>query len=204
MKAALERLRRAEVAAELIAQHGIKSKLPLFEKLFLDASPATIPLKRLCIQPILALGGKKAERTYGERMQWVSVGMGLALNQDVGRRAEILGLKKSEVSKDHASYAHLGLEGLKSLIEEGFIDPGATQNDAPSTAEFLGFLEAWPQATAIGPKRADYRAMVDGIDCDIGSIPADKRDELRQVLAAFGDNANELETDGDHVTAWWT
>ena len=208
MKAAIERLRRAEVAAELIAQHGVKSKLPLFEKLFLDTSPATIPLKRLCIQPILALGGKKAEKTYGERMQWVSVGMGLALNQDVARRGEILGLKKSEWNKDHASYFDLGIEGLKSLIDEGFIDPAATQNDAPATSEFLEFMEAWPQATvrgyAIGPKRADYRAMVDGIDCDISAIPADRRDQFRQDLATFGGNANELETDGDQVNAWWT
>jgi hypothetical protein len=141
-------------------------------------------------------------------MQWVDLGMGLALNQDVARRAEILGLEKSEASKDHASYSDLDLEGLKTLIDEGFIDPGSRQNDAPTTEEFLGFLEAWPQATvrgyAIGPKRADYRTMVDGLDCDIGSISADKRDEFREVLANFGDDANELETDGDHLTAWWT
>ncbi len=200
--------RRAEIVAELVADRELKEALPMFERLLTDTDPLSIPLKRLSIRPVLVLGGKKAEKKYAERIQWLSMNMGLALNQNVARRAEILRLDAKTSAKDYAKFDELDLDRLRQLLGEGFIGLDAAQNDAPATADFLAFMEAWPEVTAhgyaIGIGRGDYRTMIEGVACDLTEVAAERREPLRAAFEELCASATQLEAEGDALSAWWT
>lgn len=86
-------------------------------------------------------------------------------------------------------FSNLFAYQLRGLLEEGFIDPLETQNGSPTVAEFLAFMERWPQVTchgyAVGTERSDYRVTIEGLDC-----MHDITDDLFEAFKGFLDGAS--------------
>ena len=125
------------------------------------------------------------------------------LNADVQRRDHIIfgdadvkqvgGIKDFEIS----------LHQLENLIDENFIVLEETQNDRPSTEEFLNFIKRFPIVKAIGfavdLERADYRVSLDGLKY-IGNID----DGFAYVIKnEWEETADEFELTEIYFRAWW-
>lgn len=64
-------------------------------------------------------------------------------------------------------FESLTVDTLKRLLEKNFIDPDEHQNNAPTTAQILNFMERYPAYTAHGYavsiNRKDYRMTLEGV-----------------------------------------
>ncbi len=92
---------------------------------------------------------------------------GFAYNGDAKRRLEIMQpYITSEELGGTVHYDNLPLQVLQQLFDEGFIDRKEKQNDAPTTEEFLMFLQRWPVLRVHGyfvvGDRSDYRISIEG------------------------------------------
>ncbi len=96
------------------------------------------------------------------------------LNDNVERRDEILfGTAYSADRYRLGGACHfnrLGIDRLRTLVDEEFIDLDECQNYSPSTGDFLEFMTIHPEFTAhgyaISPDRDDYRVTIEGIESD--------------------------------------
>jgi hypothetical protein len=134
--------------------------------------------------------------------------MGRALNQDVARRASLLGIEGEEDSGGIIRYDDLSLATLTTLLDEGFIHPESRQNEAPSTAEIHRLMSEWPELRAggyaVSPARPDYRVMVDGVSADLRGVDADRVAGLRAALEQIAESASQVELETELVNVWWT
>jgi hypothetical protein len=129
------------------------------------------------------------------------------LNHDVNRRAEILNLPDTNLDEDLTRFHGLDLERLNQLLDEHFISREGRQNCSPSTVEFRDFLEQWPEVEAHGyavcARREDYRATIEGLECDLTTVVSERRSALRSAFHAFCRHADELEMEDDLLWSWW-
>ena len=99
-------------------------------------------------------------------------------------------------------FTDLTLEQLKRLIEGHFIWLNETQNDSPSTMEFLEFMERYPMVTchgyAVSPDRDDYRVTIEGLSYK-GLVNRELSDAFLG-LCKHADNLSTLQTD---LYSWW-
>ena len=132
------------------------------------------------------------------------------MNKDFKRRDEILfgGYDPEKYKWGGCARCDMPYEKFKLLYDEGFIDPDETQNESPSTNEFIeatsGF-EDWVEfeAYAISPERGDYRITIEGINV---WIPEGKDEELCYFVEQFryADEFSICPCDnGFHLRAWW-
>lgn len=181
------------------------SLVPLLLRLFDD--PACRFLVPSLAQGLAQLGGPEVE-ARAEEVQHAMFGMGRALNQDVARRAELLGIQGEKDLGGIIRFDDLDLPRFTALLEEEHIHPNARQNDAPSTIEFYDLMTRYPelraQGYAVSPKRPDYRVHIDGVGADLSEMDEERAAELRSELEALADTASQAELDGDHVSLWWT
>lgn len=65
------------------------------------------------------------------------------------------------------SFSFLTLDKLEQLVNEGFVDLGDRQNNAPSIDKILQFMRSNPDFTAHGyaidKSRPDYRISIEGV-----------------------------------------
>ena len=85
-------------------------------------------------------------------------------NKDEKTRNALLGIHKGS----YVQFSNLDAETLEKLIDSNFADPEEAQNDAPTIAEFLEFMQDYPEYKAhgytIGLDRSDYRVSIEGLE----------------------------------------
>lgn len=93
-------------------------------------------------------------------------------------------------------------EQLDELVRLKHADPETRQNNSPSIASFLEFLQENPKFRATGyivsPDREDYRVSIEGITYD-----GDASKEEIITFVHFCNGADELELDSESLRAWW-
>ncbi|HTM20305.1 MAG TPA: HEAT repeat domain-containing protein [Kofleriaceae bacterium] len=207
--ARIRELQRAHEQAmyilQVVARRADRALVPRLWALFRD--PPGEGLRPGLGQVLLAIGGPEVEGREQD-IQFAIHGMGLALNQDHARRAQLLRLDPDDDSGGIVKFDDVDLATMRTLIEERFTTLEMRQNEAPSTGELLQFMELWPEVTAHGyavvPGRPDYRVTFEGLRCELDRVAADRREPLREAFAALCESANEVDTDGDVLSAWWT
>jgi len=100
------------------------------------------------------------------------------LNQGHVRRAEFLGIEPQEGRK--IQYFTAGVNQIKALLEEKFLDPEESQNSAPFAKEFYAFLQDHPVFLAHGyvvnHPRKDYQVAIEGLEGE--SFSSEDADEF--------------------------
>ena len=128
------------------------------------------------------------------------------MNRDVARRDALLGITGQRASGGIIRYEDLDGSRLGTLIDERFADPDCAQNESPTIAEFLSFLQEYPEARvygyAVSPERSDYRVSVEGATVDLGEVAPSRREAVRAAFARLSETADEAETDGDALHCW--
>lgn len=124
------------------------------------------------------------------------------LNPDYKRRDKILGISVDWGQQKGGIYEFddLSRKELSLLIEENFIDLNEKQNEAPSTKDFLKFIEDFPQFTiggyAVSPSRKDYRVTLNAlISPDTNLTP-----ELVDSFLEFCIGADDINR---YLVCWW-
>lgn len=130
------------------------------------------------------------------------------LNGDTARRDDLLASTEASCDEYGGIRPFIGMEAgtLAALIAEGFLEADSRQNDSPTAAEFLAYMEANEGVTAIGyavsPERSDYRVTIEGI-----VLAKPYTAEQEASFRSFCERADELfETDspyGRGLRAWW-
>lgn len=131
------------------------------------------------------------------------------MNKDYNRREEIM-LGAPYNRDDYFAGCKrfvCGLDKMKQLLEEGFIDPNESQNDSPTTKEFIEYAEDFDnvmfECYAISPDRDDYRITIEGINL---IIPDADYDKIATAIALFR-YADEFSFDHNYneymLHAWW-
>jgi hypothetical protein len=190
---------------QIIARRPNQALVPRLWDLF--RNPPWDGLRAGLGEVLLVTGGPQVE-PHAQQIQFAMHGMGLALNQDFARRAQLLGLDPADDSGGIVKFDPIDLPTMRTLVEERFTTMDMRQNDAPCTADFLQFMEQWPEVKAHGyavvPSRADYRVTFEGLHCELDTVDDERREPLREAFAALCESANDLETDGDVLSSWWT
>lgn len=164
---------------------------------------------RVAAANVLAqLGGPlvEAETTA---LQMALMGMGLALNQDDARRAELLGVDTTDESLGIARFGGLDGARLRALVEEGFANPQTNQNASPSIGEFLAMLTEHPELRVGGysvpQSRPDYRVSIDSVWLDdLDAVPAARRDAVVALFEQLEGTATNVDPEGAAHRCWWT
>ena len=200
------RVTGAQRVLEAVVSRADRAFVPRLFELFDDPKMRWL-VPYLC-NVLARIGGPEVE-ARGQEIQAAMLGMGRALNQDVARRAELLGIAvDARSSGGIQKYRDLDVARFERLLEEGFIHPQAAQNAAPSPAELFALMREHPEILAQGyavlPSRADYRAMVDGISCELRGLPGERAEAIRQVFTSLSERASNAELDGDSIALWWT
>jgi len=123
------------------------------------------------------------------------------MNREQQKRDDYLDVLSCEYYGGIASYSDLSLEGLKWLIENDFVDLEEQQNDSPSIAEFLSFMEEYPIFFAHGyvvdGSRPDYRVSIEGL--------SGHTNNMNEMLAfsKFNKKATEFDCDLGYQRSWW-
>src|SRR5690606_22680549 len=187
---------------------GYMPALERLEAVFRDPDPATLPMKAPLIRPIAALYGEHLSEELGTLLQATSMGMGMALNHDSARRTELLGLES--VSDDGATdftRFDVDFDTLEQALMEGFLPPHGSQNDSPTSMEFVRFMQEFPECRAhgyaIGPERPDYRVAVEGLRCDFDDVDEDRRAEIAEAFEMLCRDPDLLEMDESGLYSWW-
>ena len=89
-------------------------------------------------------------------------------NTDFSRRDEIIFGRPAKYKVGGIErFEAMGVDTLRTLFEEKFIDPETQWNGSPKEGEFLEFLEKHPSFTVHGyvvsPDRSDCRVTVEGV-----------------------------------------
>jgi hypothetical protein len=196
---------RAMHAIALVAQRPGANPVPKLFALF-DSHPA----EEIHVAAAQALAELRTAdvQVRAEAINLALMGMGRALNQDDARRFELLGLKKKDDDGGIIKFQDLGVKTLETLLDEHFIHPNARQNEAPSTIEFLQMMRMHPEIQAggyaVSQKRADYRVHIEAIDCDLSTVPAERKEAVRELFEQLAETANQADIDDDGLHIWWT
>jgi len=125
----------------------------------------------------------------------------MELNRNDKRRQEILGIKLLSDEYD-VHRTEFTFEELKQLKEENFLDLESRQNYAPSTGDFMEWLENNPKFMAHGyivtPDRDDYRVSIEGVE----SSEELTKSEARRFVD-FCRMADEFDFEDFNYRAWW-
>jgi hypothetical protein len=192
-------------AIALVAQRPGANPVPKLFALF-DSHPA----EEIHVAAAQALAELRTAdvQVRAEAINLALMGMGRALNQDDARRFELLGLKKKDDDGGIIKFQDLGVKTLETLLDEHFIHPNARQNEAPSTIEFLQMMRMHPEIQAggyaVSQKRADYRVHIEAIDCDLSTVPAERKEAVRELFEQLAETANQADIDDDGLHIWWT
>ena len=104
---------------------------------------------------------------------------------------------------DHIRFEELPVDVLKELVKLKLADPEETQNESPTIAEFIEYMEKYSSAKAHGYiisfARDDYRVSVEGITqqatrCDL---------ETRKEFFKFFRYADELDPFSEIMRCWY-
>jgi hypothetical protein len=91
---------------------------------------------------------------------------------------------------------------LHLLKDEGFLDLDQTQNDSPTVAEFIEFLEKHPGAFAhgytIGSDRDDARVSLEGLACHANKVTP----TMLKDFITLCRHADEFSIE-DGLRSWW-
>jgi hypothetical protein len=189
----------------LLARRPDPARVPRLWELF--CTPPAGQLQPVLGEVLGVIGGPFVEE-HAQHIQFAMIGMGLALNQDHARRAQLLGLDPDDDSGGIVKFEPIDLDTVRTLVAERFTTVEMAQNDAPNTAQLMAFMEQWPEVKAHGyavvPSRPDYRVTLEGLHCDLDEVAADRREPLREAFAEMCAEANEVETEGDVLSSWWT
>lgn len=125
-------------------------------------------------------------------------------NLDQDTRNSMLTLRYPEFYKKTDPYfpfGDLNVKTLEKLIELGFVDLKERQNDSPTIASFLKFMQEHLEYRAIGyainKPREDYRITIEGLE----GCPADEFS--RMDFAKRFRNADEFTNTEKYVRAWY-
>jgi hypothetical protein len=129
------------------------------------------------------------------------------LNRNHARRDEILGTAHTRYAGGIKPFVGLDAPRLQQLLDERFLEPQARQNLSPTVVEFLRFLERWPWATAHGyavsRRREDYRVSLEGLSCELSTVPPEKQAQLREEFHQFCRGADECIDEEGLLWSWW-
>jgi len=127
----------------------------------------------------------------------------IKFNEDVERRAEILGIDTIFYVGGIQRFSGVTTEQLKALMDENFLDPKDAQNSSYTAKEFYDFMLEHPGVTAHGyavsEARQDYRVTIEGME---GSFKT--KDDLIDFIY-FCRDADSLDIDKVELYAysWW-
>ena len=107
---------------------------------------------------------------------------------------------------DIKPFYQLSLAQLQQLIEQGFANPAAQQNNSPTIQAFLEFAQAQAskgfqfafEGYAISPFRDDYRVSVEGIIYR-GNYPYQMLVEFYEFVG----EPDEIDVQSHYLRAWW-
>ena len=129
----------------------------------------------------------------------------LTREQEV-RRDELVFGEAQDWSKSMGGikrYRDLTVDCLEKLVKEGFADPEETQNDSPTTQEFLEFMQQYPKARAHGyvvsNDREDVGVTVEGLEVDRADVTTKLFRDFVQ-LCRYADEFNDEE---NGLYSWW-
>ncbi len=128
----------------------------------------------------------------------------MSKNQVMVRDAIIFadGYVKREYKGGVRRFSGLSAKKLQELIDLHLADPGEAQNNSPSIAEFLNFMDSHDGYTAHGYTvdytRDDCRVSIEGIESP-GYCEAQ---ELEDFVAAFRD-ADDFEASTKRMYCWY-
>ena len=203
----LDQLEQARIVVNALTARRVQRALETFERLFLDRSPGSLVLRPLAVEALVSLGGKAMVKKHKEAIELYEAGMGLALNPDAARRAEILQIEEKP-GVDFTRFDELEGDRLDVLVEEGFIDEHASEDGVPCPEDFLELMDEIPEARvrgyAVGAHRADYRISIDGVSCSLAEVEdADRRADIRNAFAELGEGAVTEELEGENLLLSW-
>lgn len=99
-------------------------------------------------------------------------------------------------------YENLDIGKLRWLKMNNFLHTQERQNEAPSIAEFMEFMEKYPQVKAHGYvvsiDRDDYRVSIEGLMMN-GIV----RPELQKDFVKLCHGADEFRLEDCHLFSWW-
>ncbi len=94
------------------------------------------------------------------------------------------------------------IETLKDLLDQSFAHPNESQNESPTFADFLAFVEKYPFVTAHGyavsPFRDDYRVTVEGLEFT-GVVS----EEVQRDFERMNDSADEFICTSERLFCWF-
>ena len=131
----------------------------------------------------------------------------MKLNRNVKARDEILALYFTDQQgwPGHTrQFKGVPASVLKQLIDKKFLDPEEVQNDSPTTAKFLEFIEQHPQniitvgGYTVPFHRNDYRVTITSIAILDENVPC----EVEKDFAWFVQKANVIQRE-PNLYAWW-
>jgi len=110
--------------------------------------------------------------------------------------------KSPEYGGGIALFAFLNAETLKKLVERGYANPENRQDSAPTTGQFLLFLQSFPEFRANG-----YVVAADRDDCRISltglSLEGVHDDTQECEFRKFSRGATEVEVKPDLLYCYW-
>jgi len=102
----------------------------------------------------------------------------------------------------HAAFKGLTLEKLKELRDKHFLDPSNRQNNAPTIAQFIEFMEEHSDMKAhgyaISPGRNDYRVSLEGLEFN-----GECSTELQLAFVERFRQADALEFTDSRLYCWY-
>lgn len=131
-------------------------------------------------------------------------------NRDADEREQIL-FKRDYNPKNYEAGGIVRFDSLnateaRKLIEKGFLNPNESQNDSPTSEEFVSFIEGCKEpgdwflhGYAVSPERSDHRITIEGIGtyCEV-----DTDDVVRFVMMCRF--ADELDAGtGQSLWCWY-
>lgn len=123
----------------------------------------------------------------------------LLTKEQLAERSRIIG---QDTSGDYVRVGFYKIRMLKALQAAGFLDPEERQNDSPTIAEFMAFMEEHPAVYAhgytIGGTRDDGRVSVEGLACSADAVTI----ELLRDFVGLCRYADELDVK-DNLRSWW-
>ena len=122
-------------------------------------------------------------------------------NKDQETRDSMLSFNWGEKDGTYRKFSNLDISTLKQLVAQKFADPDEQQNDAPTIAEFVEFMEKYPNMKAhgyvTGHPRSDYRLSIEGIEGQIINY-----ENMRDFISVFR-IADEFEINENGYCRCW-
>lgn len=130
------------------------------------------------------------------------------LNKNQSLRDNILYpfFKSTEYCGGIRHFSGVTYEALVQLFDGEFVDPEETQNNSPSTNEFLSFLKTHQNFTVHGyvveKERSDYRVSIEGLELKSHPIRNIGLEDTVDFIN-FSKCADELSASLTHLRSWY-